>query len=1042
MPNPYHHSDLIGRFAQHKVAANLLMVIMLLSGVMALSKLNTQFMPSFEIDIVQVRVVWRGATAEDIEVAIAQPLENELRYVDHLKKMTSTSTDGVAVIILEYDEGVNMGDALDLVKEKVALVRDLPTQAEKPEVSRITAYDPIARVVVTTDSDLQSLLPWIKGFESDLIRRGISKIDITGLPKEEILIQIPMHYLQDTGLSIADIGERVADFSHDTPAGNIGREDVARQLRSLDQRRDAQGFEELAVKTNARGQRILLKDIAQIGRQQRADQVRIFFRGKPGIEMRLKRAESADALKAAKILEEWVADSKPRLPVGLSLYVFDETWKLIDERLMLLVKNGGGGLILVVAILFLFLNARVALWVAVGIPTSFMAALAILYLVGGSINMLSMFALIMTLGIIVDDAIVVGEDAVAHYQQGEPPLQASEGGARRMFAPVISSSLTTIAAFLPLMIVGGIIGKILFDIPLIVICVILASLVESFLVLPGHLRHTFVSIHHAQPSRVRKRLDAGFVAFRDSVYRPVLVLALNYRGTTLAVCLAALILSFGLLAGGRIGFHFFPTPDGTILYASASFVKGTSPERTEKYMQYLMQTLVATEAELGGDLVAVTEMRLGIIGLAAAATLQSGDHLGSIIVELTHQENRSTSIHEFIKAWESRVQPVAGLDSISIFAQRSGPPGRDIEVRLFGESLDKVKAASLLVQQTLSNTPGVSGIEDDMPFGQEQLIFSVTPEGEALGLSAKSIGRQLRTAYDGDIVQIFYDGDSEVEVRVALTLEERNHLSSIDSFAVKTPNGNMVPLFSVATMHSKRGFSSIRHADGKLAALVSADVDHSANHEDKINNMMKTGVLQDVNKRFGVSYAFEGRSADQKKTMADMKKGGLFALCLIYLVLAWVFSSYGWPLVVMAVIPFGVVGAIVGHWLMGIDLTILSMFGVFGLAGIVVNDSIILLTFFKELNTKLPTDQAIVAAACLRLRAVLLTSLTTIAGLLPLLFETSLQAQFLIPMAVSISFGLAFATFLVLLLVPTLLSLHESFRRTCCKQSQAKNLNC
>ena len=1022
-----HRNDLLGIFARHRVAANLLMIMMILAGVLALGRLNTQFFPSFELDVVSVRVIWSGAAAEDVESSITNPLERELRNLNHVRKMTSTSGDGIAAITLEYEEGSDMGQALDEVKEKVSLVRNLPRDAEEPEVSRVVRYDPIARVAISGDLDRRELRSLARAAERELLDRGIAKIEIEGMPEEEIAIQIPAAVLTEIGMSFAQIAERIQGLSRDLPAGAVGKQDNARQLRSLDQRRDEAGFASLTLRADQQGRRLTVADVALIERRPQDDEVQVTFAGKPAVDLHLMRAETADALASAKILRQWVEETVPQLPETVELQVFDQTWQLLRDRLGLLLRNGGGGLVLVVGILFLFLNGRVALWVAVGIPVSFLATLGVLMLLGGSINMISLFALIMALGIIVDDAIVVGEDALAHYQAGEPPLEAAEGGARRMLAPVMSSSLTTIAAFFPTMLVGGVIGNIMFDIPLIIICVIIASLVESFLVLPGHLRHSFRTLHHAKPGVVRKKLDDGFDWFRERLFRPLVTAAVDFRATTLASAVALLILTVGLLAGGRIGFTFFPSPEGSIFNAAASFVAGTDPARVRAFMGHLQDTLAETEQAMGGDLVVAAETRLGQVSQAGGTIVQRGEQFGSMLVELTTPEQRDVRLNDFMREWEARIRRPAGLDTLSLFARVAGPPGRDVDIRLSGENPVQLKTAAAELADAIRSFEGVSAVEDDMPYGREQYIYRLTPQAEALGLTVESVGRQLRAAYDGVLVQIFQDGEEEVEVRVSLPDSERDRLSSLENLHMVLPAGDFVPLSSVVEFSARRGFETLRHAEGKLALNVSADVDASLNSAEAVLADLEEELLPGLVTRHGIRYSLEGRSKELADTTADMKRGALFALAFIYLILAWVFASYGWPLVVMSAIPFGLVGAVGGHYLMGINLTILSMFGLFGLSGIVINDSIVLVTFYRRLREHgMAIREAIIEASCQRLRAVLLTSLTTIAGLTPLLFETSLQAQFLIPMAVSISFGLGFATLLVLLFVPALLAVHEA----------------
>ncbi len=1022
-----HKSGLISLFAQHRVAANLLMLIMLLAGGVSLLRMNTQFFPTFALDFVTVSIEWRGASAEDVEDAISTPIEQALRTVDYVKDLSSTSSYGFSSVVLEFEEGTEMGPALDQVKEKVAQIRNLPTDSEIPEVSLLTNYEPVAKLLITTQYELEDLRYFTYRIEDELLARGISSIRIRGLPEEEIAIQLSHSDLAALGMGLDEVGERIAGFSRDLPAGEVGQQETARQLRSLDQRRDEKSFAQIPVKVDQGGNLILLGDVAEISQRSKKNQIRMFFEGKPAIELALQRTENGDTLKSAKILQTWLEEQEGTLPQGVSLHVYDESWTLIKERINLLLKNGLGGLVLVISILLLFLHGRVAWWVAVGIPISFMGALAVMYLAGGSINMISLFGLIMALGIIVDDAIVVGEDGLAHYQQGENSLQAAEGGAQRMMAPVLASSLTTIASFLPLMMVGGIMGSILFDIPFVVICVIVASLIESFLILPGHLQHTFHRIHHAEPSRFRAKLDQGFNFFRDRLFKPVVTAAVSFRWATIALALGALVLAIGLLVGGRLQFTFFPSPEGPKVTAAVRFLAGTPPVTVERFVTHLNHTLVETDVALGGDLVDVAVTQLGMVMQADGRNNQVGDRFATLRVELTSPDDRSVRNKTFIKDWTERINLPAGLASFTITESRTGPPGGDVDVKLTDATAPILKQVAQEVAAALKQFPGLSAIEDDLPYGQEQLIYHLTGHAESLGLTVSSVGQQLRAAFDGKLVQIFQQGDDEIEVRVMLPDRERNTQATLEAMLLRLPNGGSAPLMNMVRFEAQRGFDVLRHTDGKLAAHVLATVDAEVNNNNLIVADLKENWVPKWEAEYGVTISFEGRAEEQAETMADMKQGLVIAFLLIYLVLAGVFASYGLPLVVMAAIPFGLVGAITGHFLLGIDLTILSLFGIFGLSGIVVNDSIILVTFFKQLREQgMATQEAIIQAACQRLRAVLLTSLTTIGGLTPLLFETSLQAQFLIPMAISISFGLMFATVLVLLVIPALLSVYES----------------
>jgi len=1021
-----HQNNIIGFFAQHKVAANLLMIIIFVSGFWALSRLNTQFFPNFALDIITVRIVWSGASAEDVETAITRPVEQQLRTIDLVHKITSTSARGVSSISIEYKEHTDIGHALDQVQEQISLLRNLPKDSEKPEISRVVRYDSVARLLITGMSTPSELRHLARRFERELLERGIGKIAIVGLPDEEIAIQIPSEQLEQLGLSLPQVAKQVTEFSKDTPAGSVGRDDIARQLRSVEQRRSELEFQNIPIQVNATGKLLKLDDIAEITRRPKDESVSITYQGKPAIEFNLQRVETADALASAKIFHQWLDETRLHLPKHIELIAYDETWELINERINLLINNGAAGLFLVLITLFLFMNARVAFWVAWGIPTSFMGMFVILYLTGGSINMISLFAMIMASGMIVDDAIVVGEDAFTHYQTGEDPLSAAEGGGNRMFAPVIGSFLTTVATFLPLMVISGVMGNILIDIPLVMIFTLLISQIECFFILPAHLRHTFHIIHHEKPHPARLFLENSFNTFRDVWFRPIVTTTLTYRWSAVATLIGIFILTIGLFAGGRMNFTFFPSPEGTIVMANAKFIAGTPPERVAEFLQQVERQMYETQKELGTNVIKAAVVRHGASIGAESGGAQVGDQFGSMLVELISPDKRKIRNTEVIQRWRAKIQPVAGLENFIISERRAGPPGRDIEIRLYGDDLKNAKAAALEITAKLETYPGVSAIEDDMPFGQEEWLYSLTPQAEAMGLTVESVGQQLRAAYDGLLVQIFQDGDDEVEVRVVLPDEERHQLARLEHFTFQLPNGDSLPLSSALSVKTQRGFQALRHAQWRLAVQVGADVAATQNNANNILQDLQKETLPRIAQRYGVTFSFEGRSADQRETLRDMQQGLLVGLLLIFIVLAWEFGSYVWPIIVMIAIPFGLMGAIFGHWLLGLDVTLLSLFGFFGLSGIVVNDSIVLVSFYREAREQgVPVRIALTEAACQRLRAVLMTSLTTIFGLLPMIFEKSLQAQFLIPMAVSISFGLMFSTLLVLLAIPALLSIYE-----------------
>jgi len=1020
--------DLLGTFVHHPVAANLFMLILMLAGLYALTKLNVQFFPNFNLDVVSVRVEWRGAAAEDVDEGLTTPLEQKLKTVAGIKNMTSTSSQGISSISIEFKEGVDPVTAVDEVKQAVEQFRNLPQDAETPKISRVIRYESIARVLLTGDS-LPELRRVARQFEQDLLGRGIDKVDLLGLPDEEIAITVPGQELERLGLTLDQVAARIGQTNRDLPAGKLGEGEVQREVRGVNLRRDPRDYQDLPLVTEA-GSRIELGQVADIQRGPRDNSLFLEVNGKPAVELLLKRAEDGNSLKAAKLMQDWLADARPKLPPTIQLQVYDEQWSLIEDRIGLLVSNGAWGLAIVVLVMLLFLNARVTFWVAIGIPTAFLATLAVVWMVGGSINMISLFALIMALGVIVDDAIVVSEDAYAHHRMGDNPMHAAEGGARRMYWPVIASSLTTVAAFLPLMLMSGPMGKILGDIPFIMICVLIASVIECFLILPAHLRKAFVQeaarkLVVPKPYALRVWLDRTFENFRDGPFRRTVTAAIEYRSITVTVGVVILILAVGLLAGGRVKFTFFPTPEPQIVFANATFASGTPRATVDSFLEHLRQSLHDTEKSYNEKVVQHALFRSG--ALSGDQNPRQGDQFGSITVELTPSEVREVRTETFIKDWQSRIQPFAGIENFVVVPRRQGPPGGDLVIRMSGRDAAVLKQAALDLQASLGQITGVYGIEDDMPYGREQVIFNLTPAGEALGLTLDDLSKQLRAGLDGKLVQLFQDGPEEVEVRVRLPADERASLNLLERFTVRTPNGDWVPLTTVAHWDTRQGFDALRHAESRLAVEVLASVNSAIANSNEIMAGLSDVTMPALEAKYGIQWSYQGRAADQRETMADMKTGLVLGLSLIYIVLAWVFGHYGWPVIIMLAIPFGLVGAITGHWVMGIDLTILSMFGLFGLSGIVVNNAIVLVEFYRhQRENGLAVKEALINAACLRLRAILLTSLTTIGGLSTLMAETSLQAQFLIPMATSITFGLAFSTVLALFWFPAMLSFYES----------------
>ncbi len=1022
---------LIALFARHRTAGNLLMAIMLLSGVIALGQLKRQFFPDFGIDVVAVGVVWPGATALDVEANVVAAIEPELRVLANVKRVTSTAAEGLASIAVEFEPGSDMQQGLSEVEQAVAQVTTLPEDAERPTVRRIVRYDNITRLVLSGPVDEALLNDWAKRIREDLLARGVDRVTYVGKRDAEIEVALDPALLRQLGLTVADVAARIREQAQDIPAGDIGGA-LELQPRAMGQPETAADVRSIPLLTGPEGRRVTVGDVASVT-DRFADKAPVAMRGgMPAIELAVERALSADALELAAVVDGYLKEMQDRLPAGLSLERYDYVASLIEDRIALLLKNGASGLVLVLGILFLFLNARVAFWVALGIPIAMSAMLFILWLAGMTINMISLFAMLLAIGIVVDDAIVVGEHAVALRERGHSPEDASVMAALFMAAPVTSASLTTIAAFLPLLVIGDIIGAIIREVPVVVIVVLIASLIECLFVLPTHMRHALAKLQ-AEPSRFRRWFNGNFERLRHGPYRRLVGTAIAWRYTTLAAALALLIVAVGLMAGGRIGFVFFQGPEADRLEANLAMAPGTPREETRRALVEIEAAARRAAAALAPDQPDLLVMAVGFVGkgLSTAPGLQSasGEAVGGLVVELLPADLRDIGTQAFATRWRDEVPPIPGVESFTIRERLGGPPGREVDIRLRGEIPPaRLKAAALEVRALLERLSGVSQIGDDLDYGKEEILVSLTPRGEAMGFTTELVGRQLRDAFEGAVARRFARGDEEIEIKVRYDAEARAD-DRLERLLVEGPTGTPVRLGEVATLDEARGFARVTRRDGQREVAITAELDEALILLAQVQEAID-GDVGEVARRYGISHEWVGRAEEQRRTLGDLRLGTMIGLALIYIILAWVFASFTRPLAVMAVIPFGFVGTVLGHLVMGFDITILSLVSLLGLSGILVNDSIIMVTTIDERRRHGEAAlDAILGGSVDRLRAVLLTSLTTIGGLTPLLFETSIQAQFLQPMAVTLVFGLMITTFLVLFVVPALLAVEEDVAR-------------
>lgn len=1015
---------MIRTFAQHRVAANLLMVMMILAGVWAVHSMPTMLDPPATYPNVSIAIDWTGASAEDIETLVTVPIEQQLRTLNELHELSSRTINGATYIRVTFNYDADMTLALDQVKQRVANIRNLPAEIEPPVISRDIDTEPISALLITGEGELSDLIPLARRLEKDLMRRGIEGIYYDGLPKEEIALLIGGGRLQELGMTLDDLAREVAHLSQNIPAGSVGRGQGSHQLRSLDQQRDPLGFENLQIERN--GQLIRLKDFAQVVRRPQRGEPLLTSDGNPAIEMMLWRSTDSDAYRADQLVQDWLQDVRPTLPAGVEIKEIANIWRLLGAQLGMILKNALSGIALVLIVLFVFLRARPAFWVAVGIPVSFMLALAVFYAgFGYGISIIALIGFIMALGIVVDDAIVVGEDIVAHYEQGMSATEASVAGARRMWVPVLTSSMTTMAAFLPLLIMGGVMGDAVLALPTVLLCVIAASLIECFWVLPGHMR-TSLGAMAVNKEAWRERFEARFFRFRDEHFVPLVERCLKHPATTLTAALAAMLVALSLVLSQHVGVNFITGFDFESIAANVEFSSAASEGDKQQFMAHLEETLQATHHETGEQNV------LGWVTKYNRAQLNDdrwqGEQYAALSAQYAFEEDRSMPPKDFANAWRARVQRPAYVEQFTLGVDGGANNGMpDMTLILRGTAIDNLKAGALELSNLLASYPGVSNVTDNLPYGRDQIIFELTPRGRALGLTADDIGAQLRSAYAGSRVQIFNEQDSELEVRVMLPDAERDSLGALNNFPVRTTSGDFVPLSNIAVLYNRRGIDVIRHSDTQMAVMVSAEVDEDVNNAMSIVADVENQHLQAILNRHELTFGLGGKSQQDQIMLETLALGGMLTLALIYLILAWVFSSYIWPLAIMMAIPFGLTGAIVGHWLTGWDIAAMSMLAFFSLTGIVVNDSIVLISFLRRhVDDGIPLQAALVQATRSRFRAVILTSLTTIAGLSPLMFEASTLSMYTAPIAVTLCFGLAFSTLLVLIVIPALIQLLEN----------------
>jgi len=1028
----FEESSFLRFFVQHRTSANIIMIIMIVVGVLSIGRLNKQFFPDFDVELISVSIDWPGATAEEIDQNIIQLLEPELRPISGVKKVYSKSVEGVGSTNVEFKYGQDIQKARTDIETAVSRI-NFPANSNKPKIVVGEFFDTVTRIVLSGDVTLEELRENAKKLKEKLLNSGVDKVDIQGLPNEEILIEIPQSETARLKLSFNQIANLIKLETKDVSGGSFA--DGSLRVRTVGEKKLVETFKQLELSNSISGGRILLKDVAKIKSSIEKSGVLKYVNGKPAAELWVRRSKTSDALDVSKNIQEVLANSKNIISTSISIQTYNTAANLIQERISLLIKNGVSGLCIVLFVLFLFLSRNTAIWVALGIPIAFLATFGVMFASGQSINMISLFGLIMALGIVVDDAIVVGEHSSylktkRHLDSSKAPVVA----ATRMSVPVICAMLTTVAAFIPLFMVKGVIGQIISAIPLVVCAVLVASLIECFLVLPAHLAHFDKGMK--DESKFRVWFDKKFRIFQEGMFRKFVNLTFNYRYVTFMIAIGMFIISVGMMSGGRVLFSFFPTPEADIVIANFKMHSGTTRSKTQKMLSNLEKGLFKTSSQfsMSPDLVKFHMSSLGnrtSFSNNAGSNALGNDLLGSMVVELKTADKRDIRTNQFINAWLDNIEKVSGLDKLSIRAPSGGPPGRDLDVRFQGENLKTLKLASNELIKIARAIPGVTSLDDNLEYGIQERILILTNKGQSLGLSISDIGEQVRSAINGIIISKFPKGDEEVTVRLKLS-ENEQLTDMINDLRIVSPFGISFKLRDVVKINNKLPFSSINRQNGFREIMISGDLFAPLMNTSQARQFLMKNGLPEIAKKYNLTYRFDGRDLEQKETFSDMLLGAIIGLVLIYFILAWVFKAWLRPFSIMIMIPFSFIGAVLGHYVLGLTMSILSMFALLALAGIVVNNSIILVSTIErrledlkkqDTNEDNMINEAIISGVVDRFRPVLLTSLTTIGGLSALMFEKSLQAQFLIPMAATIVFGLGITAFLVLVIVPAMMGI-------------------
>jgi multidrug efflux pump subunit AcrB len=1048
-------------FTRNHVAGNFVMLMVLVAGITTWFKLKKEIFPEIAIDAVSVTIPYPNATPEESERGVVVPVEEAIADLQGIKKIRGTASQNVGTVLVEVETGYDVRDVMSDVKSRVDAIENFPEEAETPVLEEILVKNPVMSVTLTADTDETTMRKLAERVRDDLLNyrapesddlggffakafRGepkISQVTIAGTRPYEISIEVSQERLRELNLRLSDIAQAVRSSTMDMPGGSVRTERGEVILRALGKRYEASEMADIPITTAPDGSTVFLGDIAELVDGFEDVDLSSRFDSENAVVINVYRVGNEDTLALAKMVRNYVEESRERLPEGVTLSIWNDQSLYLVGRLDLLKRNAITGLILVLAVLTLFLRPSLALLVALGIPVSFAGGIWLMPYLGVSVNMISLFAFILVLGIVVDDAIVTAENVYSRIQKGEHPSTAAWKGTSEVGTIVVFGVLTTMVAFTPMLGLSGISGKIWPNIPLVVIPTLAFSLIQSKFVLPAHLALLAPTDRHKKVNvllRLQRKVADGLETFVENTYKPALNFCLRWRYVTVVAFVSLLVLTLAVVATGFIKFKFMPDVEGDILSAKVELVQGVPFEETEKVVRRIEAAALALSEKYktddGGDILrhvlssaGTQPFQTGIGGMIGPPT---ATHIGEVTLELAPAAVRSVGSEELVAEWRRLVGTLPGVVELSIQAE-TATGGNAIDVNLTGPDLERLVAATKFAKKGLNGLAGVIDVSDSNRAGKDELRFEkLTPAGRAMGFRLEDVASQVRDAFYGNEVQRLQRGRDEVKVMVRFPEEARRTLDSLESMKVRTPEGDEVPLSQVVELKPGRGPAVIRRTDRQRSIKITADVEPGVNANEVVA-LFTEKTLEEIPSRFpGVRYSFEGEQKDQNDSVREIGIGFLGALMAMYVLIAIPLRSYLQPLIIMSVIPFGLVGAIWGHALLGMNLSIMSMCGLVALAGVVVNDSLVMVDYVnRHRNESATLRDAAIAAGGRRFRAIILTSLTTFVGIMPMVLETDMQARFLIPMAVSLAFGILFATAITLFLVPSIYIILEDVKR-------------